>query len=205
LCFFTQQKKPSTERSSRHCTRTSVIAGAERFGTDAYITGSGTLTLEDGEQKVELTAARKIDVTEDLAMSVEAETVVGGETAYRRVYAKDGMMYFSLPAADGQAQNVKITTSGASSTAPTNENAALLPSDFQQGFTKETKDGETVFTLTVSGTVGENPTVLQLLDSLVAFPELDVKSASGALLSTLKSGNVIAEKRSMAARPACWT
>ena len=179
------------------------LAKADSFGAESYITGSGTLTFEDGEREARLTAVRKMNVADELRMSLEAATTVGEEKSSRRMYAKDGAMYFSLPAANGRAQNIKIAADGANNAAQTNENSALLPSDFGQDFKKASKDGNMVFTLTVSGTTEENPAVLQLLDSLIAFPELDVKSAavsvsytfdgSGALTGTDKSGNIISE------------
>jgi hypothetical protein len=179
----------------------SKIANANSFDSELYISGTGTLTNGAKDSKVEMTAARKINADDNLKMSLEATTVIDKETAYRRVYLKDGAMYFSLPAGTGQVQNVKITNGNTD--APLAVVKPSLPSDGLPNVTSEVKDGKTIYTLKINGTLAENPDILQSLDALIAFPDITVKSLavnifytfdkSASLINVAKKGNIIGE------------
>jgi hypothetical protein len=165
------------------------------FAIDGVFMGNGTITAGSKKTDLEIGAVISADIGDKITLLAEALTKSDVEKSFR-LYVKDGTVYLSLPADGAKSQNIKFPLNlmlGEQPTASVQEAVTSLASDLPAAVEKTVKDGQTSYTLHISGLNHDNLIVRQLSEMLSGITQADAKSLALDAVFTFDSGNKLTE------------
>jgi hypothetical protein len=164
---------------------------------DGVFMGNGTITAGSKKTDLEIGAAIRADIGDKITLLAEVLTKSDVEKSFR-LYVKDGTIYLSLPADGAKSQNIKFPLNLMLVEQPTSvtldpKAPNFIASNLPAAVEKTVKDGQTSYTLHISGLNHDNLIVRQLSEMLSGIAQADAKSLALDAVFTFDSGNKLTE------------